>query len=92
MVDRCRYTWCVAFAATLRQLSDVANQREELAENLNTQIVCELARYTQELKSERKSVSKKKITPVKKWKLNKILVKMLLRTVNKIKTISMIWS
>uniref|UniRef100_A0A3P8VIQ1 Formin-binding protein 1-like n=1 Tax=Cynoglossus semilaevis TaxID=244447 RepID=A0A3P8VIQ1_CYNSE len=49
------YTWCVAFAATLRQLSDVANQREELAENLNTQIVCELARYTQELKSERKS-------------------------------------
>uniref|UniRef100_A0A3P8VGI4 Formin-binding protein 1-like n=1 Tax=Cynoglossus semilaevis TaxID=244447 RepID=A0A3P8VGI4_CYNSE len=53
--DESRYTWCVAFAATLRQLSDVANQREELAENLNTQIVCELARYTQELKSERKS-------------------------------------
>eukprot|EP00064_Thunnus_orientalis_P020113 superscaffoldBa00005363_g20244 len=50
-----RYTWCLAFAATLRQLSELAVQREELAENLNTQIVSELTRYTQELKTERKT-------------------------------------
>ncbi|KAE8277251.1 Formin-binding protein 1 Formin-binding protein 17 [Larimichthys crocea] len=52
--DESRYTWCLAFAATLRQLSELSVQREELAENLNTQIVCELTRYTQELKTERK--------------------------------------
>lgn len=51
-----RYSWCVAFAATLRQLSDVAVQREELAENLNTHIASELSRYTHELKTERKTV------------------------------------
>ncbi|KAI3373028.1 hypothetical protein L3Q82_023475, partial [Scortum barcoo] len=50
-----RYTWCLAFAATLRQLNELSVQREELAENLNTQIVCELTRYTQELKTERKT-------------------------------------
>uniref|UniRef100_A0A3Q1K0X3 Formin binding protein 1a n=1 Tax=Anabas testudineus TaxID=64144 RepID=A0A3Q1K0X3_ANATE len=53
--DESRYTWCLAFAATLRQLNDVAVQREELAENLNTQIVCEMTRYIQELKAERKT-------------------------------------
>uniref|UniRef100_A0A673AIU6 Formin binding protein 1a n=1 Tax=Sphaeramia orbicularis TaxID=375764 RepID=A0A673AIU6_9TELE len=53
--DESRYTWCLAFAATLHQLSELAVQREELAENLNTHIVSELTRYTQELKSERKS-------------------------------------
>ncbi|XP_058492647.1 formin-binding protein 1-like isoform X3 [Solea solea] len=53
--DESRYTWCLAFAATLRQLNEVAVQKEELAENLNTQIVCELTRYTQELKTERKT-------------------------------------
>uniref|UniRef100_A0A3Q3BPM7 Formin binding protein 1 n=1 Tax=Haplochromis burtoni TaxID=8153 RepID=A0A3Q3BPM7_HAPBU len=50
-----RYTWFVAFAATLQQLNELAIQREDLAENLNAQIVCELTRYTQELKTERKS-------------------------------------
>lgn len=55
-----RYTWCLAFATTLRQLNDVAVQREELAENLNTQIICELTRYIQEMKAERKTVSKQK--------------------------------
>nr|XP_020450843.1 formin-binding protein 1-like isoform X4 [Monopterus albus] len=53
--DESRYTWCLAFAATLRQLNEVAIQREELAENLNRQIVCELTRYIQELKTERKT-------------------------------------
>ncbi|KAK1876210.1 Formin-binding protein 1 [Dissostichus eleginoides] len=50
-----RYSWCVAFAATLRQLNELSVQREEFAENLNTQIVCELTRYTQEVKTERKN-------------------------------------
>ncbi|XP_040898311.1 formin-binding protein 1-like [Toxotes jaculatrix] len=53
--DESRYTWCLAFAATLRQLNEVAVHREELAENLNMQIVCELTRFTQELKTERKT-------------------------------------
>ncbi|KAM4576603.1 formin-binding protein 1-like isoform 2-T2 [Odontesthes bonariensis] len=53
--DESRYTWCLAFAATLQQLSDLAVQREDLAENLNTQIVFELTRYIQELKVERKT-------------------------------------
>ncbi|CAK6982282.1 formin-binding protein 1a isoform X1 [Scomber scombrus] len=53
--DDSRYSWCLAFAATLRQLNELAVQREELSENLNTQIVSELSRYTQELKTERKT-------------------------------------
>ncbi|XP_029295864.1 formin-binding protein 1-like isoform X2 [Cottoperca gobio] len=53
--DESRYSWCLAFAATLRQLNELSVQREELAENLNTQIVCELTRYTQEVKTERKT-------------------------------------
>ncbi|KAG7233077.1 hypothetical protein INR49_007510 [Caranx melampygus] len=53
--DESRYTWCLAFSATLRQLSEVAVQREELADNLSTQVVCELTRFTQELKTERKT-------------------------------------
>uniref|UniRef100_A0A3Q0RMD9 Formin binding protein 1a n=1 Tax=Amphilophus citrinellus TaxID=61819 RepID=A0A3Q0RMD9_AMPCI len=53
--DESRYSWCLAFAATLQQLNELSVQREDLAENMNTQIVCELTRYTQELKAERKS-------------------------------------
>ncbi|XP_056275140.1 formin-binding protein 1-like [Pseudoliparis swirei] len=53
--DESRYTWCLAFSATLRQLNELSDQREELAENLNSQIVCELTRYTQEVKAERKT-------------------------------------
>ncbi|XP_045891012.1 formin-binding protein 1-like [Micropterus dolomieu] len=53
--EESRYTWCLAFAATLRQLNELSVQREELSENLNTQIVSELTRYTQELKTERKT-------------------------------------
>uniref|UniRef100_A0A3Q3XG64 Formin binding protein 1a n=1 Tax=Mola mola TaxID=94237 RepID=A0A3Q3XG64_MOLML len=51
----CRYSWCLAFAATLCQLTELSVQREELAENLNSQVVFELTRYTQELKAERKT-------------------------------------
>uniref|UniRef100_A0A3B3YLB5 F-BAR domain-containing protein n=1 Tax=Poecilia mexicana TaxID=48701 RepID=A0A3B3YLB5_9TELE len=55
--DDSRFTWCVAFAATLQQLNDMAAQREDLADCLHTQIACDLTRYTQELKAERKTVS-----------------------------------
>uniref|UniRef100_A0A8C2WUQ6 Formin binding protein 1 n=1 Tax=Cyclopterus lumpus TaxID=8103 RepID=A0A8C2WUQ6_CYCLU len=58
--DESRYTWCLAFSATLRQLNELSDQREELAENLNTQIVCELTRYTQEVKAERKTTAQQK--------------------------------
>ncbi|PWA29935.1 hypothetical protein CCH79_00020548, partial [Gambusia affinis] len=56
--DDSRFTWCVAFAATLQQLNDMAAQREDLADCLHTQIACDLTRYTQELKAERKTVSR----------------------------------
>ncbi|XP_013877881.1 formin-binding protein 1 [Austrofundulus limnaeus] len=53
--EESRYTWCLAFATTLQQLNELAAQKEDLAENLSSQIVCELTRYTQELKAERKT-------------------------------------
>uniref|UniRef100_A0A667YML9 Formin binding protein 1a n=1 Tax=Myripristis murdjan TaxID=586833 RepID=A0A667YML9_9TELE len=53
--EESRYTWCLAFVTTLRELSDSSSQREALAENLHTHIVTELSRYIQELKAERKS-------------------------------------
>lgn len=52
-----RYTFCRAFLATLNELNDYAGQHEVIAENLMSQIITELARYTQELKTERKAVS-----------------------------------
>lgn len=58
MIGSFRFTWCVAFAATLQQLNDMAAQREDLADCLHTQIACDLTRYTQELKAERKTVSR----------------------------------
>nr|XP_057927506.1 formin-binding protein 1-like isoform X2 [Doryrhamphus excisus] len=53
--DDSRYTWCLAFTATLGQLNELALQREEVAENLSSQVASELSRFTQELKAERKS-------------------------------------
>ncbi|XP_039629720.1 formin-binding protein 1 isoform X9 [Polypterus senegalus] len=50
-----KYSSCRAFLATLNELNDYAGQHEVIAENLTSQIVSELARYTQELKQERKS-------------------------------------
>lgn len=41
---------------TLNELNDYAGQHEVIAENLSSQIIAELTRYTQELKAERKSV------------------------------------
>ncbi|XP_056134049.1 formin-binding protein 1a [Lampris incognitus] len=53
--EESRYSWCRAFMATLGELSDYAGQREALADNLQTHIISELLRYTQDLKAERKS-------------------------------------
>lgn len=52
-----RYTWCRAFHSTLNELNDYAGQHEVIAENMTSQIITELTRYAQELKTERKSVS-----------------------------------
>uniref|UniRef100_A0A3B4ANM9 F-BAR domain-containing protein n=1 Tax=Periophthalmus magnuspinnatus TaxID=409849 RepID=A0A3B4ANM9_9GOBI len=51
--DETRYSWCVAFCSSLRQLEVLASQREELSENLSENMQ-ELSRYTSDLKSERK--------------------------------------
>uniref|UniRef100_A0A8C2J3E2 Formin binding protein 1a n=1 Tax=Cyprinus carpio TaxID=7962 RepID=A0A8C2J3E2_CYPCA len=50
-----KYTTSRAFLMTLNELNDYAGQHEVIAENLSTQIIAELSRYTQELKAERKS-------------------------------------
>ena len=52
-----RYTWCRAFFTSLNELNDYAGQHELIAENMTSQIIAELTRYIQDLKSERKSVS-----------------------------------
>ncbi|XP_068562716.1 formin-binding protein 1 isoform X1 [Cebidichthys violaceus] len=53
--DESKYTFCRAFLTSLNELNDYAGQHEVIAENLTSQIICELSRYLQELKSERKS-------------------------------------
>ncbi|XP_064163381.1 formin-binding protein 1 isoform X21 [Anguilla rostrata] len=50
-----KYSSCRAFLSTLNELNDYAGQHELIAENLTSQIISELTRYTQELKTERKS-------------------------------------
>lgn len=51
-----RYTFCRSFLTTLNELNDYAGQHEVIAENLTSQIIAELTRYLQDLKTERKSV------------------------------------
>ncbi|XP_062268511.1 formin-binding protein 1 homolog isoform X10 [Platichthys flesus] len=53
--DESKYTFCRAFLTTLNELNDYAGQHEVISENLTSQIITELSRYLQELKSERKS-------------------------------------
>ncbi|XP_073333792.1 formin-binding protein 1 isoform X1 [Pagrus major] len=53
--DESKYTFCRAFLTTLNELNDYAGQHEVIAENLTSQIIAELTRYLQELKTERKS-------------------------------------
>ncbi|KAF5899744.1 formin-binding protein 1-like isoform X14, partial [Clarias magur] len=50
-----KYTWCRAFLASLNELNDYAGQHELVSENMTSQIITELTRYAQDLKSERKS-------------------------------------
>uniref|UniRef100_A0A671X752 Formin binding protein 1 n=1 Tax=Sparus aurata TaxID=8175 RepID=A0A671X752_SPAAU len=54
--EESKYTFCRAFLTTLNELNDYAGQHEVIAENLTSQIITELSRYLQDLKSERKSV------------------------------------
>ncbi|XP_068191586.1 formin-binding protein 1 isoform X20 [Antennarius striatus] len=53
--EESKYTFCRAFMTTLNELNDYAGQHEVISENLTSQIIAELSRYLQELKSERKS-------------------------------------
>ncbi|XP_030291055.1 formin-binding protein 1 isoform X3 [Sparus aurata] len=53
--EESKYTFCRAFLTTLNELNDYAGQHEVIAENLTSQIITELSRYLQDLKSERKS-------------------------------------
>ncbi|XP_058613584.1 formin-binding protein 1 isoform X13 [Onychostoma macrolepis] len=53
--DENKYTWCRAFHSTLNELNDYAGQHELIAENMMSQIIAELTRYAQEVKTERKS-------------------------------------
>ncbi|XP_069556956.1 formin-binding protein 1 isoform X24 [Brachyistius frenatus] len=50
-----KYSSCRAFLMTLNELNDYAGQHEVIAENLTSQIIAELTRYLQEVKTERKS-------------------------------------
>lgn len=54
-----RYTFCRAFLTTLDELNDYAGQHEVIAENLTSQIIAELSRYLQDVKTERKTVSQR---------------------------------
>ncbi|XP_053543639.1 formin-binding protein 1 homolog isoform X17 [Ictalurus punctatus] len=53
--EESKYTWCRAFLASLNELNDYAGQHELIAENMTSQIITELTRYSQDLKAERKS-------------------------------------
>ncbi|XP_049593300.1 formin-binding protein 1 isoform X18 [Syngnathus scovelli] len=53
--EESKYTFCKAFLTTLNELNDYAGQHEVIAENLTSQIITELSRYLQDLKTERKS-------------------------------------
>lgn len=52
-----RFCHYQAFLQVVKELNDLAGQREIVAENLLTQICVELTKYSQELKQERKSVN-----------------------------------
>ncbi|TRY64880.1 hypothetical protein DNTS_024584 [Danionella cerebrum] len=53
--DENKYTWCRAFHSTLNELNDYAGQHEVIAENMTSQIIADLTKYTQEVKGERKA-------------------------------------
>lgn len=53
--EESKYSFCRAFLVTLNELNDYAGQHEVIAENLTSQIISELSRYLQDLKTERKT-------------------------------------
>lgn len=53
-----RFTSCTSFYTILNELNDYAGQREVVAEEMGHKVYGELMRYSQELKAERKHVSK----------------------------------
>ncbi|XP_062867256.1 formin-binding protein 1 isoform X1 [Trichomycterus rosablanca] len=53
--EESKYTWCRAFLVSLNELNDYAGQHELVAENMSSQIITELTKYSQELKTERKT-------------------------------------
>ncbi|XP_016127937.1 formin-binding protein 1-like [Sinocyclocheilus grahami] len=57
--DENKYTWCRAFHSTLNELNDYAGQHEVIGENMTSQIIAELTRYAQEIKTERKACKRK---------------------------------
>lgn len=54
----CRFTSCLSFYSILNELNDYAGQREVVAEEMAHKVYGELMRYSQDLKAERKHVSK----------------------------------
>ncbi|KAG7499191.1 formin-binding 1 isoform X4 [Solea senegalensis] len=52
--EESKYSFCRAFLTTLNELNDYAGQHEVIAENLTSQIIAELSRYLQDIKTERK--------------------------------------
>lgn len=54
----CRFSNHASFQEILNELNDYAGQRELIAENLITSVCVNLTKYLQDLKQERKSVSR----------------------------------
>lgn len=52
-----RFSQQQAFVQILQEVNDFAGQRELVAENLSVRVCLELAKYSQEMKQERKMVS-----------------------------------
>lgn len=54
----CRFSNHGSFQEILNEMNDYAGQRELIAENMMTSVCVELTKYLQDLKQERKSVSR----------------------------------
>lgn len=52
-----RFSQQQSFVQILQEVNDFAGQRELVAENLSVRVCLELAKYSQEMKQERKMVS-----------------------------------
>lgn len=57
-----RFTSCLSFYSILNELNDYAGQREVVAEEMAHKVYGELMRYSQDLKAERKHVSRRAAT------------------------------